>query len=333
MSQKNRREFIAAAGTVAIGSAVGVTLVSGKENEDALEIAMPSTTTQNDDNDFIYFAARTPYNTASGRYVKKLPAKSVLQWFQDNWNSERDSNESVGAHFYGLGSLFENTNGNEIPQSLEEVVAAIETRCYNNSIVAHEGAIEFTTDDDELHLVYHWFTPDFAEKNMDRVGFLIHEGWLPSEVNEISNSQPATYLCSRSPCQTCDSELWDYFEIPDIRLDQIGNVAAIMEAKRGADSYWLKKFLETVPNEFSWEQAIEKLVAEQCNWENGNNETEFHCSTHICEMRQHYTTHSNWSSKPKEFHQFVVFDDLWAAAHPTMVKSIRRFETPKILFS
>ena len=105
-----------------------------------------------------------------------------------------------------------------------------------------------------------------------------------------------------------------------------------MDAKRGSDSYWINEFLKEVPKDFSWKKAIAKLVKDQCTWKDSRNESKFNCSEHICEMHQHYTTHSNWKSKPKEFHQFIVFDDLWAATHPALVKSIRRFEKRAILF-
>ena len=332
MSEPNRREFIASSSLLA-ANAIVLAPGSGVGNSLINQETSSSMTDEQKDAEFIYFAARTPYNTASGRYVKKLKANSVLEWFQSHWNSDLGPVDTVGSHFYVLHSLFSKEGDVAPPQSLEEVVSVIKKRCYNGGIVTQGDAIEFYTDDDESHLVYHWFTREFAEENPERVGFLIHDGWLPTDVDEDEDSKPMTFLISRTPSQTCDSELWDFFEIPGIRLNQTGNAVSVMNQKLGADSYWLNEFLQKVPAEFSWKQTIEKLVADECQWKKVKNESEFNCSTHICEMRQHVATHKNWASKPKEFHQFIVFDDLWAKTYPTLVKAIRRFEKKKILFS
>lgn len=254
MSKQNRREFIASSSVLAASAIVG----SGDGIGDSLsnqEVSALMTNEQKKDDDFIYFAARTPYNTPSGRYVKKLKANSVLEWFQGHWNSDLDPVDTVGAHFYGLYSLFREEGDAALPQSLAEVVSVIKKRCYNGGIVTQGDAIEFYTDDDESHLVYHWFTREFAERNPERVGFLIHDGWLPTDVEDDKDSTPKTFLMSRTPCQTCDSELWDFFAIPGIRLDQIGDVVSVMDQKRGGDSYWLNEFLQKVPAEFSWQEA------------------------------------------------------------------------------
>lgn len=335
MSNQDRREFISTSSALFAGALANANSISSDSSNGGSE-QEPQTKamTNKTDRKFIYFVARTPYNTASGRYVKKLESESVLGWFQENWNSGENSKQILGESFYGLQNLFDSDEAcKSVPASLEEVIKDLEKRCYNDRIKTKDDALEFYTDDDEMNLVYHWFTSEFAEQNMDRVGFLIHDGWLPTNVNVDPKSKPTTYLCSRTPSQTCDSELWDFFEIPGIRLDQIGDVVSVMDTNSGSDSYWLKEFLKEVPTDFSWKQAIEKLVEDQCTWKDAKNESRFNCSKHVCEMQQHHTTHENWKSKPKEFQQFIVFDDLWAAAHPTLATAIRRFEKRAILFS
>ena len=319
----SRREFIGFAGSISAGALAATTVGAIPL---PVQLLRTSEIENSHSEQFVYFVARTPYDTASGRYIKKLKSDSVLKWFQEHWNSGNDpSRENIlGAGFYGLSSMFEGSDPK--PTSLTEVTESLKKRCYYNSIVARDGAIEFLTDDDELDLSYYWFTSEFAAKHPDRVSFLMNDRWLPTNVVENEKSKPTTYLCSRYPGQSCDSANWDLFEIPGTRLEFIANVEPVMEKSKFSDSSELQDFLLKVPGDFSWKQTIEKLVAEKAAFK--DNQTEFRCSKHICEMRHHA---ENWG-KNKLFNHFVVFDDLWAATHPNLTASIRRFKKREMLF-
>ena len=279
---------------------------------------------------FTWFCARVPYNVPNGRHVKRLSAESPLKFFQDAWPKKVESEDAFGICSYGICNLFSDPDKATPPLGDDHALAkAIKNNCYCTSIETQFGQLEYMSDDDELDMSYYFFDSEFAKKNPDRVAFLLHRGWLPTEVRPRKDSRPTTHILSRMPTQSCDSNRWDYFKVEGTRLNQIGKVFAAMKANRYSDTAEMQKYLEKQPKDQNWALTFAKFVTENATFK--DNKTEFQCSPHICELNYHQC---NWGKdgKHKVFQQFIVFDDLWAASHPDLFNSMQRFQKEKLLF-
>jgi len=275
---------------------------------------------------FTWFCARVPYDVPNGRHVKKLAGETPLKFFQNAW-ANKDSKAALGIQSYGSYHIFGDPDLTASPPADDQALAnAIEKNCYCTSIETQHGQLEYLSDDDELDMSYYFFDSEFAKNNPDRVKFLLHQGWLPTEIKSNKDSAPATHILSRMPTQTCDSNNWDYFKIEGTRLNEIGKAFETMQANRYSDSATMEKFLESQAKDQSWALTIAKFVDAEGSFK--DNRSEFQCTPHLCELN----LHSHNYGKSAVFEQFIVFDDLWAASHPDMFQSMLRFKKEKLLF-
>ena len=315
--QSDRRQFLAAGAMAGLAGAADLHQPGMAQEQDAEE-------------KFTWFCARVPYNVPNGRHVKRLSSESPLKFFQDIWPKKVDSKDALGILSYGTADIFGDPESDgPAPADARELAKVIKQHCYVRSIRTQDGQLEYQSDDDEFDMSYYFFDSEFARRNPDRVSFLLHRGWLPTEVRPSKDSKPATHILSRMPTQTCDSNQWDYFKVEGTRLNQIGEVFATMKATRFSDSAEMQKYLETQPKDQNWALTFAKFIAENVTFK--ENKTEFQCSPHICELNHHAF---NWGQggKNKVFNQFIVFDDLWAASYPDLFTSMLRFQKEELLF-
>lgn len=279
----------------------------------------------------IFYVRRTPYNFPSGRRIKKFRDASVLEWLQRIWDSGLSTEELLGGNFYGgFGHLLDCRAYEklEAPKTNAQVVKLLRGHSYSTHVKQKSGNFEIETDDDEMDLSEYFFDLNFAEKNPNRVKFLLHDKWLPNRVGKFPRSRPATFFAARNPSQTCDSNFWDFFKIDGTRLGSIGNIVELIERSFG-DCSELKKFLSLFDENTPWKKAIAKLVTSDLF---ANQLTQSKCSAHICQVNLHDRNWKVSSGVKSIFSQLIVYDDLWAKTYPQFVRSLKRMKHGDILF-
>jgi len=287
------------------------------------------------------FAYRSPYNNLTGRYIRRFEDDTILSWFQKHWNSGSSSEKILGQATYGFESLFDHVSEKQIPipQTVEELGEVLKVNIY-----AEEGVrfapqmLEVFTDDDELDLQYFMIEDEFAKQNPDRTSFLLHEGSLPTEA-PVSESKPCTWLYVHSPVQSADSQTWDRVKCEGVRLAD--GPRAVIEAYQGLRYAEAEKFysslVEWKDSEKTWQEIIEAWV-EQCLQSNADDAkledgTQLICDQHIIQLHHHAETWKRAKGLSRLFYQVIVFDDVWAAEHPHLAKSIDFYASDRSLLA
>ena len=283
----------------------------------------------------VIFAARSP-DYPSGRYSTAFSNKTVKSWFEEYWGSRRNVQSVFGeiSEFGFLKNiLFPKTfrkltpNVVDFPTHLE---TAITEDFYNASVTVKDNAVELVSATDIHTSIYYWFDSAFAQNNMEKVSYLIHNGWLPTQIcDDIDESKPCTFVCSRCPDDCVDTENWDIIKVPGVRLEQIGEVANVLDKSRAKEdtltaSEQLLAKLKNKPKDATWKSVLVDMFSYDFD-----KESELQCSKHICELRLHIDRYDNGSNS---FDQLVVYDDLWAASHPQLSASIQAFMSDRLLF-
>lgn len=143
----------------------------------------------------LYFNYKTPFDTLTGKFTKKIEANSILDWFQKIWKTdlgEKDLYEyykrEFGTHFYGLGQFAYNISGNEYekPITIDDLLEAIRENFYVNEIrLLDNKFLEILTDDDEYSLAWYLIEEEYAKSDLNRFAYLMYEGWkLPLSFSE-----------------------------------------------------------------------------------------------------------------------------------------------------
>ncbi|MFM7563275.1 MAG: hypothetical protein ACKO81_09605 [Planctomycetota bacterium] len=280
----------------------------------------------------ITFVYRSPYENPTGRYVKRLPDDSILAWFQRVWSSQAGHAEDdlserlLGQHVYGFDSLFEAIKRYRlpVPRDQRELEQQLKTHLYA------EGGIAFTpevlqvlTNDDELELRYYFIDDSFIKENPSRCAFLVHEGGLPKD-GLRSGSEPCTRLFVHAPEQTIYSQVWDRVVKPGVRLADLLGTIDSYEAMRNVNAVSVRQDLISLASSgASWRDSLAVISAKELG--RGSrlaNESVLDYSEHICQLHHHAATISWGRLQRRLFHQIIVFDDLWAAAHPELAAAI-----------
>lgn len=278
------------------------------------------------------FVYRSPYENQTGRYIRRFPKHTILQWFQEHWftHPDTDSKELLGSSVYGFENLFEEITLSEIPvpKDHNELGKILKEHIYAEGSVAFTPEVlEVFTDDDALDVRY-WFIEDsFAERHPEKTAFLLHEGSLPTDVN-TSETAPCTYLYAHGPVESADSQEWDCVQCPGSRLgDHPRAVIEAYEALGGAEAgEFFDALLEQKSGTMTWPEILEartKLVPTG-NTKRKANASVLQCSEHICQLDHHAKT---WKLRriTKLFFQTILFDDIWAASHPMLARSIEHY--------
>ena len=115
----------------------------------------------------IYFAYRTGYKE-NLRYIKAFESDSILDFFRDNWEllKSDDYAKLLGTDVYGFPfSFFREEDDDSKPNTFSELLKKIENGIYVNEITGDESSISIHTDDDEIELMWYFFTEDFKNNN------------------------------------------------------------------------------------------------------------------------------------------------------------------------
>jgi hypothetical protein len=280
----------------------------------------------------ITFVYRSPYENLTGRYVKRLPDASILAWFQRVWNSQAGHAEDdlserlLGQHVYGFDSLFDAIKQHSlaVPSDQRELEQQLKTHLYaQGGIACTPEVLQVLTNDDELELRYYFIDDSFIKGNPSRCAFLVHEGSLPKD-GLSSVSEPCTCLFVHAPEQTIYSQVWDRVVKPGVRLDDLAGTIDAYKAMRNVNAVGVRQELISLASSgASWRDAVAVISAKDLG--RGSrlaNESVLDCSEHICQLHHHAATISWGRFQRRLFHQVIVFDDLWAAAHPELAAAI-----------
>jgi uncharacterized protein (TIGR02996 family) len=159
-----------------------------------------------------YFVYRSPYHGPSGKYLKRFPDATVLDWFRNHWRAVPDgpgypagayAEELLGTDVYGFASLFERIaeRGQAAPETEQALWRLLRANLYvEGEIRAAPHCLQVLTDDDELELAYYFFDDDFLAEHGDRAAFLRNEDWrLPGGLapGGSASGVPTTALAPR----------------------------------------------------------------------------------------------------------------------------------------
>lgn len=138
----------------------------------------------------VYFAFRSGYERTT-RYTKVFEAKSVLDWFQSNWDMFQGEylceKEILGVHVYGFpieDSDLDSGQKIPAPKSLTKLKLDIETYIYSNEVKVNTNCVQICTDDDEIELSWYVFDEIYAEKFPEKVAIWTQE-YLPQTYGNV----------------------------------------------------------------------------------------------------------------------------------------------------
>jgi hypothetical protein len=286
------------------------------------------------------FSYRSPYENLTGRFVRRFEDHSILSWFQENWHSKDESKELLGKTVYGFEALFEKISESQIPipKTSKELGEVLKKHVY-----AEEGTrfspnvLEVFTDDDELDLQYFFVEDEFAKQHPERTAFLLHDGSLPTKVSD-SNSEPCTFLYVHSPVQSADSQTWDRVVCPGVRLadDPKAVIEAYEELKYAEAETFFSALVEWKENKMDWPEILKKWVEKSDDTDDESKIKDASlvlCDDHICQLHHHAETWRLRRNPKRLFYQTIIFDDVWAASHPDLAKSIDYYASDKSLLA
>jgi hypothetical protein len=145
--------------------------------------------------DGVVFVYRSHYEGLLSKRVRRLPDRTVLDWFRRGWAAAADPATNLGAwvatelggRVYGLASIFQAAREHELPApaTAGELGAALAEHLYvEGEVVVEDDRVLALTDDDEVELAYFFLPPQAGEQAPDRLAYLLYEDFpLPSEAS------------------------------------------------------------------------------------------------------------------------------------------------------
>ena len=274
------------------------------------------------------FVYRSPYDNLTGRHIKHFADETLLAWFQRVWDTpdpggDVDVSELLfGQYVYGFSSLFDRIweHQLEVPKSDDQLKQCLEQYIYAELFAeCSSEVLQVFTDDDELDVRYFLMDDRFIERNQDRCAFLTHTRSLPTSVVG-ANGQPCTYLYIHAPEESADSQMWERVVTQGVRLDKpVATIEAYEKQGCCEACEVLAELSEMKSGNLTWQKALSSIAKKDRGYPaRDGNQSVIDCSEHICQLHHHAKT---WG-ETHLFHQIIVFDDLWAKAHPALSKSL-----------
>jgi len=184
----------------------------------------------------VYFICRSEYESPHGRRIIEFPdAPNLVDWFKKQWITRKEltkinpkiprfkfdpwdwQNEiqelradAFGGSFYGFCDLFAPMFGRPAPRNLSDIEDFIDSFKGNyseGSIEMIDGAIQASTNDDEIEIAWYLFDDTFVEQFPERTAFLLHKqlnvseltntkSWIPPvQTKVIADGDQATFCC------------------------------------------------------------------------------------------------------------------------------------------
>ncbi|HEX6686686.1 MAG TPA: hypothetical protein VF062_28190 [Candidatus Limnocylindrales bacterium] len=148
----------------------------------------------------VYFVYRSHYEGPLGKLVRRLPDKTVLDWFNRGWTApDPDAfiKAELGADPYGLHTIFDKALEDELPppQTTGQLRSLLSEHLYveggEENIQLDDHSLRVLTDDDEVQLAYFLFDDHIVAAAPDRLAYLLHESWpLPDGIDRGGQAGP-----------------------------------------------------------------------------------------------------------------------------------------------
>ncbi|MBW6435889.1 hypothetical protein KZ829_19290 [Actinoplanes hulinensis] len=178
----------------------------------------------------ICFVYRSPYEGLLGKHVRWLPDATVLDWFRRGWTealSDPDAwvKAELGADVYGLDSIFEEARERSLPSpaSMSELRKVLKKHLYvEGAVKVDDHSVRASTDDDEVPLAYFFLDQSLVAAEPARMAYALQEQWpLPSDAPEESDDDPVTTVAV-SALGDADWDTQGYVvRLPGVRLPDL----------------------------------------------------------------------------------------------------------------
>jgi hypothetical protein len=142
--------------------------------------------------DGVVFVYRSHYEGLLSKRVRRLPDRTVLDWFRRGWAAAADPATDLdvwvaaelGGSVYGLASIFRAAREQELPApaTMDELSAALTQHLYvEREVIVEDDRVLAFTDDDEVELAYFFLPPQSGAQAPERLAYLLYEDFpLPS---------------------------------------------------------------------------------------------------------------------------------------------------------
>ena len=106
----------------------------------------------------------------------------------------KHTEELLKGDVYGFTDVWEAMAkwGKNPPKNTNELKEFISTINYYGEITFDDGALQCLTDDDEIEIAWYLFDDGYAQRNPERVAYLLHPTWELPELAGIETSVPAS---------------------------------------------------------------------------------------------------------------------------------------------
>lgn len=162
-------------------------------------------TSGNDNVSVICFVYRSPYEGILGKHVRRLPDATVLDWFRRGWTEAAADPRAwvkaeLGAEVYGLDSIFEEATERSLPSpgSMSELRKLLKRYLYvEGAVKVDDHSVRASTDDDEVPLAYFFLDQSLVAAEPSRLAYALHEQWpLPASGGDDDGEPVTTFAVS-----------------------------------------------------------------------------------------------------------------------------------------
>ncbi|SDS99855.1 hypothetical protein SAMN04489716_2214 [Actinoplanes derwentensis] len=308
----------------------------------------------------ICFVYRSPYQGLLGKHVRWLPDASVLDWFRRAFDESRPDpaawlHAELGVEVYGLHTIFDKPRAK--PESMRELRKLLKKHLYvEGKVIVGDHSVRALTDDDEVPLAYFFLDQSAVAERPGRLAYAVHEQWpLPADSARPSDGEPVTTIVTS---QIGDVD-WDTqgasvrlpgVRVPDLaawlrRSDVHGDwpyEVVLLRAAVGPDDdlaaaldrvnrwgAWHDQYLDVdglAGDQAKAHQVVRSVLARTAGLDEipGPLGSRSPAKSRI-EVGEHLAQASLHLDDNYGHQQFFVFDDVWAASHPALAKSMRRW--------
>jgi hypothetical protein len=297
----------------------------------------------------VYYALRSPYCGALGRYYRRFDDDNLLAFFQRLWCEvkEADDNETIleeilGQVPYGFALYDDEDELLPPPKTTRHLYKNIRDNVYQNDFHAELGCIQILTDDDEKEMAYFFFDDAYLSRHPEKAAFLLHTDWkLPVVPPDFTtSSEPTTYLVDMSYYASDNLDPPGFVHtfrgkrLTDLTPKHIQRILREYFGESDSSRLWQEgEAFDT------WLQRVVALPTETVTLTNAGSVREqtksdscFSASDHVISLAFHHAVlefpPTDYNPKHRIYnlyHHWYFFDDIWLAAYPILGKALLRY--------